>query len=258
MYKVTKYPHGTFAWADNVSTDPERAKAFYLDLFGWGKDEMPVGGGMSYTMFRQDGEYVAALSGMMPDLREQGIPSHWSSYVAVDDVDALMDVVTSNGGSIIVQPMDIFESGRVAFIEDPTGAQVGLWQARDHIGAGIVNTVGAMCWNDLVTKDVEVAKDFYNKLLGWEYYGDEHYIHISNRGRKNGGMIQVDTMLPCWMVYFHVPDIDAGIKRVADLGGTITVPKHEIPDGGWWSAVADPAGAHFYIIQVLKPDPWVE
>ena len=258
MFKVTKYPHGTFSWADNVSTDPERAKAFYVDLFGWGKDEMPVGGGMSYTMFKQEGEYVAGLSGMMPDIQAQGVPSHWSSYVAVDDVDALMDVVTNNGGSVIVPPMDIFESGRVAFIQDPTGAQLGLWGARNHIGAGIVNTVGAMCWNELVTADAAAAKAFYSALFGWEFSGDDHYIQISNRGRSNGGMIQMDTMLPCWMVYFHVPDIDAGIQRVADLGGAITVPKQEIPGGGWWSVVADPAGAHFYIIQVLKPDPWVE
>ena len=258
MYTVTKYPHGTFCWADNVSTDSEAAKPFYMDLFGWEIDEMPVGGGMSYTMFKQDGAYTAALSGMRPDLQAQGIPSHWSCYVAVEDVDALMEVVTENGGSIIVEPMEVFESGRLAFIQDPTGAQLGLWQARNHIGAGIVNTAGAMCWNELVTADAATARAFYSALFSWEYEGDDHYIQIRNGGRSNGGIIQMDTMIPCWMVYYHVADIDAGIQRVTELGGAITVGKHEIPGGGWWSVVADPAGAHFYIIQVLKPDPWVE
>ena len=134
-------------------------------------------------------------------------------------------------------------------IQDPTGAALNLWQPYNNIGAKIVNTVGAMCWNELCTNDTEAAKTFYSAVLGWEFYGDEHYIHISNRGRNNGGMIQLENVPPCWMVYFHVPDIDAGIKRVTELGGAITVPKHEIPDGGWWSVVADPAGAHFYIMQ---------
>ena len=89
MYKVTKYPHGTFSWADNSSTDAETAKAFYMELFGWGKNEIPISEDMTYTMFQHQGENVAALSGMMPQMQEMGIPSHWTNYVTVDDVDAL-------------------------------------------------------------------------------------------------------------------------------------------------------------------------
>ena len=115
--------------------------------------------------------------------------------------------------------MDVFDSGRMAFLMDPTGAALGLWQARNHIGAGIVNTVGAMCWNELKTTDVEAAQAFYSAVLGWEYGGDEHYTDIFNRGRANGGMVQVDTGVPpCWMPYFTVADIDAGAARVQELG----------------------------------------
>ena len=258
MYTVTKYPHGTFNWADVSSTDSEAAKRFYMDLFGWGKLDIPIGDGMTYTMFQHEGQNVAALSDATPEALEQGIASHWSCYVSVDDVDALLPLVTENGGQIIFGPMDVFDSGRMAFLMDPTGAALGLWQARSHIGAGIVNTVGAMCWNELCTNDTDAAKDFYSKALGWEYYGDEHYIHISNRGRNNGGMIKLDNMPPCWMPYFHVADIDAGMKRVEDLGGAVVMGKNEAPDTGWWSVVRDPAGAHFYIMQLVKADPWLE
>ena len=252
MYKVTKYPHGTFSWADNSSTDPEAAIAFYMDLFGWSKYEIPIDQNHTYTMFQHQGENVAALSGMLPE----GVPSLWFNYVTVDEVDPLADVVTANGGTIVYGPVDLFGSGRMLHIQDPTGADLGLWQPNEHIGAGIVNTIGAMCWNELCTNDIDTAKAFYATLLGWEYYGDEHYTHISNRGRNNGGMIKLDNVPPCWMVYFHVADIDASIQRVTELGGTIALPKHEIPDGGWWSVVADPAGAHFYIMQLQKADPW--
>ncbi len=262
MYTVTKYPQGTFNWADTSSTAPEAAKQFYMDLFGWSKIDIPVGEGMTYTMFQHQGQHVAALSPATPEALEQHIPSHWSCYVAVDDVDALLPVVTANGGQVIFGPMDVFDSGRMAFLLDPTGAALGLWQARNHIGAGVVNTVGAMCWNDLLTRDTETAKTFYNKLFGWAYYGDEHYIHISNHGRNNGGMMEMDEsfgeMPPCWLPYFHVADIDTAMQRVVELGGKVITQKMEAPDTGWFTVVADPAGAVFYIMQLLNADAWQE
>ena len=254
MYTVTKYPHGTFSWADNASTDPAAAIAFYQALFGWGKYETPIGNGMDYTIFTHQSENVAALSGMIPE----GVPSFWFNYVTVDEVDPLADVVTANGGSIVWGPVDVMESGRMLHIEDPTGAHLSLWQPKTHIGAGIVNTVGAMCWNELCTPDAAAAQTFYGALLGWEFHGDGPYIHISNRGRSNGGLIEVDAVPPCWMPYFHVADIDEGMRRVEALGGAIVMGKTEAPGAGWWSVVKDPAGAHFYIMQLIQAEPWQE
>lgn len=262
MYKVTKYPQGTFSWADNTSTKADAAKAFYMDLFGWGKIDEPLGGDMFYTMFQHQGEHAAGFAAMMPDMQAQGIPSHWTNYVTVEDVDAMVEPIQANGGTILFEPMDIFDSGRMLQFMDPTGAQLGLWQAKNHIGAGIVNTVGAMCWNELLTRDAEAAKAFYSAVLGWEYYGDEHYIHISNQGRNNGGMMEMGEnfgeMPPMWMVYFHVADIDAAMKRVEELGGKVVTPKMEAPDTGWFTVIEDPAGAVFYIMQLAKADPWIE
>ena len=262
MYTVTKYPHGTFSWADTSSTNPEAAKQFYVELFGWGNFDIPIGEGMTYTMFLHQGQNVAALSGATPEALEQGIPSHWSCYVSVDDVDALLPIVTANGGQIIYGPMDVFDSGRMAFLMDPTGAALGLWQARSHIGAGIVNTVGALCWNELLTRDAAAAKAFYSAVLGWEFQDLERYIDISNRGRQNGGMIEMDESFgdtpPCWMPYFNIGEINAGIERVKALGGQVHMGPHHVPGTGYWALATDPAGAHFYIAQPLQADPWEE
>ena len=262
MYKVTKYPQGTFSWADTSSTNPEAAKQFYMDLFGWGKFDIPIGEGMTYTMFQHQGENVAALSGATPEALEQGIPSHWSCYVSVDDVDALLPIVTANGGQIIYGPMDVFDSGRMAFLMDPTGAALGLWQARSHIGAGLVNTVGAMCWNELLTWDTAAARAFYTALFGWEYTVDENgYIMISNGGRNNGAMMQMDEsfgeMPSMWQPYFTVADVDASIAQASSSGGTIIIPKTEAPGAGHFAYLSDPAGAHFYIIQLNQAEPWL-
>ena len=266
MYRVSKYPQGTFSWADNSSTDPEAAKAFYQALLGWDKDEIPLGPmmpGATYAMFKQDGAYTAGFAAMMPDMQAAGLPSHWTNYVTVDDVDAMAEQVTAAGGAILVGPMDIFESGRMVMIQDPTGAQLGLWQARDHIGAGIVNTVGAMCWNELLTRDAEAAKAFYSALFGWEYFADENgYIMILNGGRNNGAMMQMDEsfgpMPSVWQPYFTVADIDAAIATAQAEGGTIIIPKTEAPGAGTFAYLSDPAGAHFYIIQLIQAEAWEE
>ena len=266
MFKVTKYPHGTFSWADNNSTDPEAAKAFYQALLGWDKDEVPMGPempGATYTMFKTDGAYTAGMAGMMPQMLEMGVPSHWTNYVTVENVDALADVVTANGGTILYGPDNIFDSGRMLQIQDPTGAQLGLWQPINHIGAGIVNTTGAMCWNELLTKDVAAAQAFYSTLFGWEFAADASgYIRILNRGRNNGAMMQMDEnfggMPSMWQPYFTVADIDVSIAQVAELGGNIFIPKTEAPGAGHFAYLSDPAGACFYIIQLIQVEAWEE
>ena len=263
MYKVTEYPQGTFSWADNTSTNAAAAKAFYMDLFGWGALDMPIGPDMYYTMFQNEGEHAAGFAAMMPDMQAQGIPSHWTNYVSVEDVDAMAEVVTANGGTILFGPMDIFESGRMLQFIDPTGAQLGLWQPKDHIGAGIVNTVGAMCWNELLTKDAEAAQTFYGALFDWKFFADENgYIMIQNRGRNNGAMMQMDEsfgeMPSMWQPYFTVADIDESVSRAGKLGATIIIPKTQAPGAGHFAYMSDPAGAHFYIMQLNQAEPWEE
>ncbi len=264
MYKVSKYPPGAFSWADNNSTDPEAAKAFYQALLGWDKDEIPldpVMPGATYTMFKTDGAYTAGLAGMMPQMREAGVPSHWNNYVTVDDVDAMAAKATANGGTIVFGPGDVFESGRMVQIQDPTGAALGLWQAKQHIGAGIVNTAGAMCWNELLTKDAAAAQAFYGALFDWEFCEDENgYIRILLGGRNNGAMMQMDAsfgaMPSVWQPYFSVADIDASIAQAQASGGAIIIPKTEAPGAGHFAYMADPAGARFYIIQLIQAEAW--
>ena len=257
MYKVSKYPHGAFSWADNSSSDPVAATAFYMALFGWSKDEVPIGDDMTYTVFRLQGQDCAALSGMMPDQLKAGIRSHWNNFVTVDDADAVAKVVGANGGTVIHGPEDVFDDGRMLHIQDPTGAGLNLWQPYKSIGAGIVNTVGAMCWNELWTPDVARAKDFYHALFGWGYQLDGIFTRIYNRGRFNGGMLQLDDVKPIWLPHFHVADAAAAISRIKELGGGVEIPLQVDPDGQRWSVVADPAGAVFYITQVVNAEPWL-
>ncbi len=262
MFKVTKYPHGTFSWADLASTDAPVSKKFYTELMGWAVRDIPMGDDQFYTMFEHDGETVCAMSQMQPDMQSQGMPSYWTSYITVDDVDAMIPKIKDLGGEVIVEPMDIFEEGRMLILADPEGAVVALWQPKNHIGATLVNTPGAMSWNELGTRNPKQAVEFYGKLLGWEFQKMEgmDYHTFSNKGRMNGGMFALtDEMvgIPAnWGVYFSVEDIDKTVAKATELGGNIILPITDAQNMRF-SAIADPTGAICTFIQ-MEPEPWIE
>ncbi len=258
MYTVTKYPHGTFSWVHNWSTDPPAAIRFYIELFGWSAIETPTKNGGTHVIFQLAGKDCAALSGLSPDQLQSGVSSRWNSIVTVDAVDALVDGVCANGGRVLYGPANVSDKGRMLCIQDPTGAALNLWQPVNSIGARIVNTVGALRLNELWTTDVARAKDFHHALLGWEYEADGVFTRIYNRGRFNGGMLQLADVEPFWLPQFHVADVDIAISRVKALGGAIEIDKHVDADGARWSVASDPAGALFYVMELAKTDPWIE
>ena len=69
---------------------------------------------------------------------------------------------------MIAPPFDVMDAGRMAVVQDPTGAMFELWQAKEHIGAGLVNEPGAFTWTELITPDIPKAAAFYNAVLGWD------------------------------------------------------------------------------------------
>ncbi len=265
MFTVTKYPQGTFSWADCMTSDAAAGAQFYAELMGWTINEIPMGEGMgSYHMFQQEGRNVAALSGTPPGM--EGVPPVWNSYITVDDVDAMAPRVEELGGKVVAGPFDVFDSGRMLTLQGPDGAHVSLWQPRNHIGAELVNTPGAPCWNELYTKDPEVSMAFYGGLLGWTFEaapGTPGYQMALNNGRMNGGVFTMDedmaaTMPPMWMPYFSVADIDAAAARVVELGGAVHIGPLPAGEVGHFMLFTDPQGAHCYLIQLVQPEAWIE
>lgn len=262
MFKVTKFPAGTFSWADCATTDESTDKAFYQAVMKWDKNEMPMGGGQVYTMFMRNGETVAALSPMQPEMQSSGVPSHWNCYVTVDDVDAVTAKVAGLGGTVIAEPFDVFDNGRMSVIQDPTGATLSLWQPKTHIGASLVNAPGAMLWNELATRDPKKAQDFYGKLLGWTFtkMDDQDYWYVNNNGRMNGGMMLMTEewgdMPANWMNYFNIENIDEAVERVKANGGSIMGQINEAPGVGRFAITTSPSGAVISIMQANEPQPW--
>lgn len=261
------YQHGLFTWADVSATDPAAAGSFYSSLFGWQADDQhDPDGNYIYTMFSKDGKAVVGMGQQPAEMVEQGIPPMWNSYVNVDSVDDTLEKWTAAGGTVMMPAMDVFTSGRMAFVVDPEGAVVGLWQAGDHLGGGVFNVPGSMTWNELNTRDVDAARDFYGKALGWEFEVFEGegapYWLITVPGKEqgdplsedayNGGMLTIDETFPAdmpahWSVYFASADTDADLVKLAELGGGVVVPAMDTP-AGRIAVAADPQGGRFTLI----------
>jgi hypothetical protein len=150
-------------------------------------------------------------------------------------------------------PFDVFDVGRMTFAVDPTGATLGLWQAKSHIGAGIVNEPGAMVWNELGTNDEQAASKFYTQLFGWTtkpFSMTPPYTIFNNRGTDIGGMYKLEGTMsgvpPHWIPYLQVKDCDEAVAKAESLGGKTVVPAMDISVGRF-AYVQDPQGAVFAV-----------
>ena len=255
MAEMTSYPRGTFCWVDLATPDPEAARAFYGSVLDWTAEDPYTDLGVPYTMLSYQGRQAAGLYPLSPD---QGPVPYWSSYVSVSDVDAVSERAVALGATLVMAPMDVMEEGRMCFIQDPTGALLGLWQARAHPGAQIDNQVGARSWNELLTRDTDGAARFYGALFGWTTRTDPglmegRYVLFELEGKPVGGMLQIQgdwgPMPPNWTVYFGVADCDGTLEAASQLGGSVLMGPMEIEKVGRFAYLRDPQGASFAVIQ---------
>jgi uncharacterized protein len=242
MGERTSYPPGTFSWAELATSDADAAKAFYTQLFGWEYEDNPVPDDQVYSMARRDGHHVAALF-------SSDQPPHWNCYVTVTSADETARAAKDNGGAVMAEPFDVMDVGRMAVIADPAGAALCLWEPRAHIGATLVNTPGAMTWNDLVTPDPEGAAEFYGKLFGWtteEIPDAGGYRTIRNGDRTNGGIMPNQDGPPNWLPYFGHEDVERLAGEIEGLGGRLYNGPVRMPQGSI-AVLADPQGAVFAV-----------
>jgi uncharacterized protein len=278
------YIPGVPCWVDASQPDPEAAVEFYGELLGWEfEDVMPPGSVRRYFIARlrprsifELGRDVAAIS----SIPESAPPrAAWNTYVWVDSADETAAKIRDAGGGVVIEPVDFTDASRIAVFTDPEGAAFGVWQAKSHNGARVVNDPGSLNFNGLNTRDPEGAKPFYGSVFGWQTlamdggvgmwtlrgYGDFIEGHhpglrkqMSELGAPDGFADVVAQILPItddqpdtpahWSVTFAVTDADATAAKVAELGGKVIVPPFDAP---WvrMTVIADPQGATFIASQ---------
>jgi predicted enzyme related to lactoylglutathione lyase len=272
MPERDRYIPGVPCWIDTSQPDPDAAAEFYGGLFGWNlQNVMPEGAPGKYFLARLRGLDVAAVS----SIPESAPPrATWDTYIWVDSADETASRVRAAGGSVVKEPFDVMDAGRMAVVADPEGAVFCVWQAGTHKGARVVNEPGSLNFNDLHTRDVDGAKAFYGAVFGWETlmlgefeawtlpgYGDfleqddpDLRKRLAELGGPTGFEDVVASIVPIaddqpdvpahWGVTFAVDDADAVAKKAEELGGTVVVPPFDAP---WvrMTVLTDPQGATF-------------
>ena len=256
MAEFTSYRHGTPCWVDVTSTDMGATNAFYSGLFGWDAEDLGEEAG-GYTMYTLRGKRVAA--GSPPPPGAEGAPPHWTTYLASDDVDDTARKVRDAGGTVLMDPFDVFDSGRMTIAQDPTGAVFGVWRAGTHIGAELANEPGTLNWNECQTGDPGGAGAFYAAVFGHGYEerpmteGGPIYGVLLVDGRGVAGVLQLAGEMkdipPNWSPVFSVADSDETVAKARELGGTALMPGMDLPEIGRLAVIQDPTGAVFQVLQ---------
>ena len=258
--KIESYDQGTPSWIDLGASDQSAAKTFYASIFGWTYEDNPMGdSGEVYSMAIKDGSYAAAIYTQASEEAAMGIPPNWKTYLSVDDVEGTTSRVSELGGTVLMGPFDVFDAGRMSMITDPSGGLISIWQAKQHIGAGVKSEHGALTWSELLTNDPKAASDFFVNLLGVGVetgpMGDAAEYTVIMVGTEGvGGIMKMPEHLveqnvpPHWEASFQVDNVDETAGQVSAAGGNVLLAPDTMESVGRISVVQDPQGAVFGLI----------
>ncbi|MFD8151099.1 VOC family protein [Streptomyces sp. NPDC001046] len=232
-------------WAELGTSDLEEARRFYTRLFGWRPQTDPRQEAGGYTVAHLGDAAVAALA----PLYQPSQPVGWNVAFAVTEADAAARAVTEAGGTVLLDPVDMFDAGRLVVAADQGGAVFQLWQAGTFPGAGLFNAPGTLGWVELFTRDPEQAVAFYGRVFGWSIRASDRYTQWGLDGADFGGMVTMDDKFPPevpphWLPYFAVADVD-GTTAVVQRHGTVLMVPTSVPDGPRIAVLRDPQGAMF-------------
>ncbi|AKF10724.1 Glyoxalase/bleomycin resistance protein/dioxygenase [Sandaracinus amylolyticus] len=113
---------GEFCWETITSPDLARAKKVYTSVLGWIETQMPGGSSTVFATGTGMEDGVADLG------KAEGFPPMWVTYVVVETVEAARAKAETLGATIVVPLIEVPNVGRISFIQDPTGAHIGLFQ----------------------------------------------------------------------------------------------------------------------------------
>ena len=256
MVMPTPFAPGYFVWYDLMTTDRDAATSFYTDLFGWTMQDREMGPDMTYRMISSGDDGLAGIIPLGPE--HNNMPSHWSTYISVDDVDKACEKAKELGGQVLREPFDLPDTGRTAVIQDPAGAHFLPFSPAESYNMPDPRP-GLAGWNELMSTDVEKANAFYTGLLGWKLGSqnmDQGTYWLYQRGDVSAaGAVQATPEMPIsisyWLPYFGVTDVPGTVEKAKELGGKVFVPPTNIEDMNVHFAVlASPDGASFGILEM--------
>lgn len=119
--------HGEVCWRELSTSNLESSINFYSNLFGWAIERsklMP----MEYDEIHFNGTAVGGMMAIDEKWGPEPPPSHWTTYIAVENADETVEKIKAYGGSVRVPPFDAPSVGRLSMVSDPSGADFAIIQ----------------------------------------------------------------------------------------------------------------------------------
>ena len=261
-------PAGSYIWYELMTPDPAGAKAFYDKVVGWDMGTESVAPGIEYRMIkRSDGGNAGGVLTLTEDMIAKGAIPAWYGYIHTSNVDASVKAMTADGATVLMPPWDQPGVGRLAMVEDPTGAPFYLMDPLPPEGAAdatsdvfSVDDAEHVRWNELSTTDQDRAIEFYTGHLGWTQegsmpmgeFGDYEFVQCDGVGI--GAIMRKMPQSPSsqWVYYVGVDDIDRAASAITDGGGSVVNGPMDIPGGEYALVGLDPQGAVFGLVGPRK------
>ena len=259
MAEFSSHVPGTFSWVELATTDQKAGVAFYRALFGWDVNEQPIGPTETYSMFLMRGKEVAAAYTMRPEERQSGAPPHWNLYVTVANVDEAVKRAEGLGAKVLAPPFDVMDAGRMAVLQDPTGAVFQRLGAEEAHRREDPQRAGRALLERAHDARHERGRVVLYRALWLDAEAQRagrrmEYTEFSNQGQPSVGMMPMPAHMPAgvpsyWMPYFQVADCDASAAKAKELGASVMVPPQDIPKTGRFAILKDPQGAMFAVFK---------
>lgn len=252
MRSASQRRAGVVVWVDLWTTEVERAIHFYERLFGWHYDERDTPKG-TYVVARVAEGHVGGIATQPPKQPASGFPSCWTVFVGTEHLETTISTIRERGGSVLQSPTSTPGGGRGGLIADPAGAVLGLMQLPAPEHWMVWGQAGGVVWTECRSLDPAASGCFYEGLFGWNSEeGTGGYVVFTLDGQRIGGLMTMPAGVPAdvtsyWLVYFAA-DVPSTCARVAQLGGAVLEPTHEIAEGRF-GVLQDPAGAVFAVFE---------
>ena len=254
---------GEFCWVELCTPDLDKALKFYQPLLRWESTVVTMPDGDQYSLLSAGGSEIAGAYQLTDAFKQQGVPPHWGSYVLVKNADQACEKAKKLGATVIKEPFDVMEFGRMAILSDPTGATFSVWQraSQDKQAYPEKKSHGMFGWNELITNDIEKAGKFYSDCFGWQLEaqtmpGGHVYTSFMQGETLVGGMFSLrddmDPVPPHWGVYFSVDAFDKALGEATQKGAITLCDPREVEGVGRFTTLRDPQGVYFSLIQFAK------
>ena len=242
------YAYGQVVWHDLITPNPDEAKKFYSELFGWTFQTLGDGDN-AYDVIYNGDQVIGGLIRL--DIAENP-RGEWLSSVSVPDVDRAVAYNQQKGGKTMVKAQNFKGRGRSALVMDPQGAYISFVHSESGDPEQTAE-VNSWLWNELWTNDLAKSVTFYKGIAPYDAEEVQDakvpYYLLKQGNKKLTGIMKnpVEDMRSAWLPYIRVEDVNSVSEKAKEMGAVIMLePSPEIRNNSV-AIIQDPNGAPFAV-----------